>query len=348
MQPKQSATASPNRRPSSEHPFGLNDSYLRSSTSVSVKMEPQDYSPPTTIGLGIVPDVACLPVTQSLPMHDWAAQPIIGTSACFNPTIGAPDYGPHPYFRQQYPGDPVVSQSMMRYSELPRDHTAPVYYNANMNTRNSQSPVYHEATVWPITPQSQISTPVRYPKQEPHTHSPTWEQSLSPSGTTLSHRSLAVDQRLGDLGIGGESHEQDGRSPSADVSEPETCHRGSVERSPSLDSLSLELGLLCEICGRKFTRRANCREHTRRHDPKQRTIVSCKDCGKTFGRKTDLKRHYSTVHDGEKRFSCERCGRAYSRMDTLHRHNKTGCSRRKRRSPSAENSDKFKQVQRRT
>lgn len=55
-------------------------------------------------------------------------------------------------------------------------------------------------------------------------------------------------------------------------------------------------GYRCHICGLLFTRRANCREHIKRHDPNhQKEHYVCEKCGKTVSRKTDLKRHYLSV-----------------------------------------------------
>jgi hypothetical protein len=33
----------------------------------------------------------------------------------------------------------------------------------------------------------------------------------------------------------------------------------------------------------------------KKHDPNSRKLYSCEDCGKTLGRKTDLKRHIDSV-----------------------------------------------------
>ncbi|KAL2827545.1 hypothetical protein BDW59DRAFT_55691 [Aspergillus cavernicola] len=91
-------------------------------------------------------------------------------------------------------------------------------------------------------------------------------------------------------------------------------------------------GLECSICGAQFTRRSNCQEHMKRHDPNSRKSYPCEDCGKTLGRKTDLKRHIDSIHRGIRRFGCEKCGHHFSRQDTLARHVADGCRRTVRRS----------------
>ncbi|KAL1977040.1 hypothetical protein VTN31DRAFT_3322 [Thermomyces dupontii] len=80
-----------------------------------------------------------------------------------------------------------------------------------------------------------------------------------------------------------------------------------------------KLGYRCHICGLLFTRRANCREHIKRHDPNhQKEHYVCEKCGKSVSRKTDLKRHYlSKIHNDKKQFHCDLCGRSYARQDTL-------------------------------
>ncbi|KAL4797955.1 hypothetical protein BDV19DRAFT_33962 [Aspergillus venezuelensis] len=88
----------------------------------------------------------------------------------------------------------------------------------------------------------------------------------------------------------------------------------------------------CTLCGAKFTRRSNCREHMKRHDPNNRKTWACDACGKTLGRKTDLKRHIDSVHRGIRRFACDQCGARFSRQDTLARHGSDGCRRNGRRS----------------
>ncbi|KAL5359922.1 hypothetical protein BJX96DRAFT_164782 [Aspergillus floccosus] len=54
-------------------------------------------------------------------------------------------------------------------------------------------------------------------------------------------------------------------------------------------------GLQCPICGRVFTRRSNCHEHVKRHDPSRKKLHPCDCCGKSFGRNGDLRRHKDTV-----------------------------------------------------
>ncbi|KAL4806777.1 hypothetical protein BDV18DRAFT_119898 [Aspergillus unguis] len=73
------------------------------------------------------------------------------------------------------------------------------------------------------------------------------------------------------------------------ASENYTLHDHRQLRVPSAG------GRECTICGARFTRPSNCREHMKKHDPNNRKAFACSDCGKTLGRKTDLKRHVDSV-----------------------------------------------------
>ena len=67
------------------------------------------------------------------------------------------------------------------------------------------------------------------------------------------------------------------------------------ERGSSNDRLVSASGLECPICGSKFTRRSNCKEHQKMHNPEWKNNHPCEICHKSFGRSSDLKRHMNTV-----------------------------------------------------
>ncbi|CAI7656061.1 unnamed protein product [Penicillium glandicola] len=75
-----------------------------------------------------------------------------------------------------------------------------------------------------------------------------------------------------------------------------TSKRG---RCASNDRLVSASGLECPICGAKFTRRSNCKEHQKMHNPEWKNNHPCEDCHKSFGRSSDLKRHMNTVNTDE-------------------------------------------------
>ncbi|RAK97520.1 putative C2H2 finger domain protein (Ezf) [Aspergillus ibericus CBS 121593] len=107
-----------------------------------------------------------------------------------------------------------------------------------------------------------------------------------------------------------------------------------VSGSPHGEQLKIPSasGLECTTCGLRFTRRSNCREHMKSHDPSYVRQHPCETCGREFRRKTDLKRHIDSIHRGIRKYGCEKCGRRYSRQDTLSRHLLDGCDGRPRKS----------------
>lgn len=96
-------------------------------------------------------------------------------------------------------------------------------------------------------------------------------------------------------------------------------------------------GYACSLCGYRFTRRSNCMEHQKKHDPRSRESHPCGECNKTFGRKADLKRHTNNVseadkdprgrqaetdvqiqiHRGLRKHICNWCNRRFSRPEAL-------------------------------
>jgi hypothetical protein len=136
-----------------------------------------------------------------------------------------------------------------------------------------------------------------------------------------------------------------GHSQTATIPQtPQFTSRAGTMTSNHIDSCKMPSasGLVCTVCGTRFTRRSNCREHMKRHDPSCRKLYPCEACGKTFGRRTDLKRHVDSVsrvgllamssanprenkkiHHGLRKFGCDQCDRRFSRQDTLARQVRT-------------------------
>jgi hypothetical protein len=71
---------------------------------------------------------------------------------------------------------------------------------------------------------------------------------------------------------------------------PQRFNRNHQYNSNQRDK-DLEEGRKCRVCGYVFTRRSNCTEHQKRHDPSLKKIFNCDECKKTFGRNADLRRH---------------------------------------------------------
>jgi C2H2 transcription facotor len=50
---------------------------------------------------------------------------------------------------------------------------------------------------------------------------------------------------------------------------------------------------------------------------------ACQLCSRRFRRQEHLKRHYRSLHTGEKPFECQDCGKKFSRSDNLAQHQRT-------------------------
>ncbi|MCJ1311816.1 hypothetical protein MMC25_005489 [Agyrium rufum] len=90
----------------------------------------------------------------------------------------------------------------------------------------------------------------------------------------------------------------------------------------------------CRLCGKLFKRSYNWKSHMETHNPDRKYPHPCtamngnSPCTKKFQRKTDLDRHYDSVHLKAKNHKCDLCGNRFARRDTLRRHTEDGCPKR--------------------
>lgn len=81
----------------------------------------------------------------------------------------------------------------------------------------------------------------------------------------------------------------------------------------------------CAICGKLFKRSYNWKSHMETHNPDRKyphpctAMIGTTPCTKKFQRKTDLDRHYDSVHLKTKNHQCNLCGNRFARRDTLRR-----------------------------
>ncbi|GBN32087.1 Zinc finger protein 672 [Araneus ventricosus] len=77
---------------------------------------------------------------------------------------------------------------------------------------------------------------------------------------------------------------------------------------------------VCPRCGKGFGRKNNLVRHYRTHSGEK--PFACDKCQKTFGKSNDLARHRRT-HTGEKPFDCDKCEKRFGRKDHLVTHYRT-------------------------
>ncbi|KAL2822970.1 hypothetical protein BJX63DRAFT_2888 [Aspergillus granulosus] len=178
----------------------------------------------------------------------------------------------------------------------------------------------HAYNFWPSTPCSERDIQV---KQDPDMEYRD-ESYLDCAKPSVPMPADEVQLRTNDLAASPDEMSVDTQNPAELVVDRDTT----AEPSAAPPKIPPANGLTCTVCGAEFTRRSNCREHMKKHDPSGRKVYPCEDCGKTFGRKTDLKRHIDSVHRGIRRFECDQCGYRFTRQDTLVRHAADGCRRK--------------------
>ncbi|MCJ1318805.1 hypothetical protein MMC15_004136 [Xylographa vitiligo] len=90
----------------------------------------------------------------------------------------------------------------------------------------------------------------------------------------------------------------------------------------------------CRVCGKLFKRSYNWKSHLETHNPERKyphpctAMVGNNPCTKKFQRKTDLDRHFDSVHLKARNHKCNLCGNRFARRDTLRRHTDDGCPKR--------------------
>ena len=78
----------------------------------------------------------------------------------------------------------------------------------------------------------------------------------------------------------------------------------------------------CERCDQKFKRRFHLVRHVRvKHEDTKAESHKCHDCGKSFTRTEDLKRH-KAVHEIDNGVKCDNCDSTFSEKSSLKRHKK--------------------------
>ncbi|KAJ5516073.1 hypothetical protein N7527_007633 [Penicillium freii] len=224
-----------------------------------------------------------------------------------NPTfaLSYDDYSSGPCYPPVYSGlvNSASETSLGFYS--PPAMSASPSYNSTMEVVPGQNVFPAQMSdMWMHTPCSGPTTPSDVtPVTVANGAAGQWDQSVFPDACITSTMPLLPVNNVSYLGAMGEEIGY-GHSintgqvvPQPQVSEGTDSATNSSKRGRSSlnDRLVSASGLECPICGAKFTRRSNCKEHQKKHNPEWKHNHPCEDCHKTFGRSSDLKRHMSTV-----------------------------------------------------
>ena len=75
----------------------------------------------------------------------------------------------------------------------------------------------------------------------------------------------------------------------------------------------------CEECGRRFGEKSKMTRHFKTVHNNEKDY-KCPTCGIKFGQKQTLTRHIKTVHDNIKSYECEHCGKRFGQAGVMKRH----------------------------
>jgi len=142
-----------------------------------------------------------------------------------------------------------------------------------------------------------------------------------------SSSAIPVSQSAVDLNVHSSLTKKDKQAKSQSMSEidPLECIEDTGVASEVVDSFiraEPDNKWICLFpdCGKSFGRKENVKSHVQTHlDDRQ---YRCKDCNKRFVRQHDLKRH-ANIHSGVRSYPCP-CGKPFARHDALTRHRQRG------------------------
>jgi predicted RNA-binding Zn-ribbon protein involved in translation (DUF1610 family) len=207
-------------------------------------------------------------------------------------------------FREVYNSCPITSDSPISLYSAQTLSASPSYNSAMELPSNQELFSNQPSGLWATTPCSRTTTPneIIAADDEAKSH---WCRNVFPdrlvptSGSMSSAANSSFSPTTLVEEIGSRQMVTESQGPAADnaATSPSNSSRRSRVSSPADIPSEVDSGLKCPVCGAKFTRKSNCREHQKRHDPTFKKTFTCDTCGRSFRRGTDLRRHADSVSE---------------------------------------------------
>ncbi|KAJ5611315.1 Zinc finger C2H2 [Penicillium lagena] len=213
------------------------------------------------------------------------------------------DISNHP-FREVYNSCSTTSNSPISLYSAQTLSASPSY-NSALEFPSSQEPFSSQPSgLWATTPCSRTTTPNEIvaadDEAKSHWCRDVFADRLIPAPASMSSAatsSFSPTTLVEEIDPRQMVNEPQGAAADNAVSSPSNSNQRTRVSSPADKPSEIELGLRCPVCGAKFTRKSNCREHQKRHDPKFKKMFTCDTCGGSFRRGADLRRHTDSVSE---------------------------------------------------
>lgn len=303
----------------------MNESILPSTSQATVKVELEDDGIPSEIGLGVfygergIPfpplNDERYPVLVRPPLYASSTPNNAASPATLNPLLNGQQYPQPPHYQSYYESSAEHGPWIGISGLCRHDAPPPFYYSPDVHSKEDYSPAYSEGSeAWPMTPSAPSDSPSRASRRPRDAETSIWEAPLpsmfvfSGLGGVRDHLNVMRPRTVNDplepylqpnhnrntlveLDLNQQTYAE-GLTTS---DTPPDGPKKKLARQPRTNYAPANRGFPCHLCGSRFTRMSNCREHMRRHYPDHKQGNICEYCGKSFGRKTDLRRHISSV-----------------------------------------------------
>lgn len=251
------------------------------------------------------------PVSYSMSPTNVPTNQLVPTSNSYDAALKPQEFSDETCFPTCPPDSSLSPISPLGSFYSSRQMSASPSYNLNMDMRSVQD-AFHQIRHWAPTPCSGPTTPMDAtsittgaPAEFQQLFQPFQcrvpvETSCLPYDTSNCYPITPVEENgKGPVGLQASPTQAESYTFLNILGESgvESSSKGPKRlRTPSAETtMASEKKYACPTCGFTFTRKSNCREHEKRHDPSSRRSFRCAECPKSFGRNADLKRHTDNV-----------------------------------------------------